>query len=406
MCRLIDHTLSQGCAWLVFPPALEQRFREDGWARRRRIILWGGVGAIVFCVALLAPHFFLLRDVFVQALWLHLAVFPVLCLGGMWVLARWRMPVLGEWLAMLCGMLASSLTLLLMLQSQSPWAMVSLTIFNVVVVYATAVGRFWPMVGLCIWVLALQAIGVYVKSDLMDPVAVSVSLLLFATMVFTVYGNHRLEHSERLAYLLNLQEAELQAELGRANDSLAQTARTDPLTQVANRRHFDDFLQQVWQQAQLQRSSVALLLLDVDHFKAYNDHYGHPAGDQCLRAVAQAVGSCLRRPSDLLARWGGEEFAVVMSGTSIEKAQQVAERVRQAVQAKGLAHVASRTEPVVTVSIGVTAVEPGAETSMQEFLRTADVCLYEAKSRGRNRIWARLTNPLGGVHTSHPSLAA
>jgi diguanylate cyclase (GGDEF)-like protein len=113
-----------------------------------------------------------------------------------------------------------------------------------------------------------------------------------------------------------------------------------------------------------------------------------------LRTVAQAVTACMRKGGDLVARWGGEEFAVIMNGAPLEAAQLLAERVREAVVAQGVMHAASRSAPVVTVSIGVSAMDPGPESTLSELIRTADACLYEAKARGRNRVWARPADPL------------
>jgi diguanylate cyclase (GGDEF)-like protein len=318
-----------------------------------------------------------------------------LCLTGMLVVYLAKMPAVTEWSVALAGVVASALTFYIALHSDSPWALVSLVTLNVVVVYAMGAGRFWPGALMCLLIAAGQVSVILARSSFSDPLSIATSLLLLSTIVFTLYGSYRLEHSEREAYLLDMQERELQGQLSLANEALAQTARTDSLTEVANRRHFDDFLAQVWQHAQKQRSPISLMLIDVDHFKAYNDHYGHQAGDQCLRAIAQTISACLRKPHDLVARWGGEEFAVVMSGASPDMAQQAAERVRQAVQAQGLLHAASRTADTVTISIGVTWVDPGPETCIQEFVRTADTSLYEAKGRGRNRVWARPTDPFG-----------
>jgi diguanylate cyclase (GGDEF)-like protein len=217
-------------------------------------------------------------------------------------------------------------------------------------------------------------------------VAIPSTLLLGSSIGYSLYCNYRLEYQERLSFLLDLQEQSLQLALHQANDELARTARTDALTDVANRRHFDEFLSQVWHDAQQHDSPVALMLLDIDHFKAYNDRYGHPAGDRCLYSVAQAVGSCLRKSGDLVARWGGEEFCVVMTGTSLEIAGLAAERVRQAVSECGIVHIGSTCSSVVTVSVGVSAIAPAQGQLLPDFVREVDAALYVAKAQGRNRV--------------------
>ncbi len=394
MCRLIDNTLAKGFAWLKFPADLECQFQSGGAAERLRMVLWSGLGAIALFSGFLLSDYFLIHDSLDLALAFRLGIFLPACLIGMLLVYSLRKPFLTEWSIALAGVVASALCFSLVLVSDSDMALSTLVTINIVVVFATGIGRFWPMVVMCLLIAVGQGAVIVMLDAVQDPLGVATSLLLVATMVFTLYGNYRLEHSERQAYLLDMQERARQAELSQANDALARTARTDALTEVANRRHFDDFLGQVWQGALAQRSSVALLLIDVDHFKAYNDQYGHQAGDQCLRTVAQAIGACLRKPRDLVARWGGEEFAVIMNGASLEMAQQAAERVRLSVQAQGLLHAASPTAPMVTVSIGVTSVDPGPESSIEEFVRTADMSLYEAKGRGRNRVWARLSHPM------------
>lgn len=399
MCRLIDNTLAQGFAWLKFPADLERQFQSGGAAERLKMVMWSGLGAMALFSCFILSDYFLIEDSLYLAMALRLGIFIPACLIGMLMVYSVRRPLLTEWSIAVAGVLAAALCFALAWISGSDMALSTLVTVNIVVVFATGIGRFWPMVVMCLLIAAGQGAVIVGLDAVQDPLGVATSLLLLATTVFTLYGNYLLEHSERQAYLLDMQERALQAELGQANEALARTARTDALTEVANRRHFDDFLGQVWQGAQAQRSSVALLLIDVDHFKAYNDHYGHQAGDQCLRTVAQAISACLRKPRDLVARWGGEEFAVIMNGASLEMAQQAAERVRQAVQAQGLRHAASPTAPMVTVSIGVTSVDPGPESSIDEFVRTADMSLYEAKGRGRNRIWARLSHPMNSERT-------
>ena len=203
-------------------------------------------------------------------------------------------------------------------------------------------------------------------------VGMATTLLLLSTIVFTLYGNYTLEHSDRKVYLLDLQENALQFELTEANEALARSVRTDPLTGLANRRHFDDFMTQVWAHSQAQHTSMALMLIDIDHFKRYNDQRGHPAGDRCLCDVSHVLAGTLRKSGDLVARWGGEEFAVVMGNASLDMARSTAERVVEAVRSAALPHGASSTAPVVTVSIGVAAMTPWPGVSPQTLIQQAD----------------------------------
>lgn len=173
-------------------------------------------------------------------------------------------------------------------------------------------------------------------------------------------------------------------------NKLAAMAMTDGLTDLANRRAFDEALTREWKATQRSGSPTSLLLLDLDHFKAFNDAYGHQVGDDCLRTVAAAVSASVRRPRDFVARYGGEELAVILPETDSAGAIHMAELVRRAVERLKLPHSGNpEGEGYVTVSIGVTTAVPsvGGTVKMPEgLLLTADSALYKAKHNGRNRV--------------------
>ncbi len=174
----------------------------------------------------------------------------------------------------------------------------------------------------------------------------------------------------------------------RVEEALVDLARKDGLTGLANRRSFDEMLERTWRQTLRQGGEMALLLLDIDHFKQFNDAYGHQAGDDCLRTVAACVGKFARRPTDLACRYGGEEFAVILGEVGPNAAVEVAEEIRSAVAGLGIPHHTS-TGGHLTVSIGVaTAVaRVGGSIRMPEsLLQAADHALYRAKAGGRNRV--------------------
>lgn len=176
------------------------------------------------------------------------------------------------------------------------------------------------------------------------------------------------------------------AELERSNQQLAALSSTDALTGLANRRRFDEAWTEEWQRAARQGAALALVLIDVDHFKAYNDHYGHQAGDECLRRVAAVLAGEARRAGELVARYGGEEFVVVLPGADAGTARDFAERLRTAVEAEAMPHAHSPAAPVVTISMGVAAGQPRHEADAEALLKEADVALYHAKRRGRNQV--------------------
>jgi diguanylate cyclase (GGDEF)-like protein len=175
-------------------------------------------------------------------------------------------------------------------------------------------------------------------------------------------------------------------DLQRDNLGLHELAHTDKLTQLANRRRFDEMLDHEWRRAQRSKAPLSLILIDIDYFKKYNDHYGHPAGDACLQGVGGVLAARLNRTGDLPARYGGEEFAVILPATDLHGALAVAERIRQEILALRIPHVGSPFE-VVTASLGVASFGSEGKDSLTttDLVVRADTQLYAAKREGRNR---------------------
>jgi diguanylate cyclase (GGDEF)-like protein len=184
-----------------------------------------------------------------------------------------------------------------------------------------------------------------------------------------------------------------QAALEQANRELALLASLDGLTGVANRRRFDERLAEEWARAGRAGAPLSLLLVDVDHFKRYNDTYGHLDGDACLRRVAQSLAGAGHRAGDLLARYGGEEFVVILPGTGAAGARAAAERMRAAVEGLRLPHATSPISEYVTVSVGAATAEPARGGDPAGLVRRADRALYRAKQGGRNRVAAAPASP-------------
>lgn len=194
-----------------------------------------------------------------------------------------------------------------------------------------------------------------------------------------------MEQGARRSFLQRTALRHKEQELLVANAALSRLAAADGLTGLANRRRFDQRLHEEWQRAQRDRSPLSLLMVDVDYFKLYNDHYGHQQGDECLRRLAGALARQARRPADLAARYGGEEFTLLLPETEAEGALEVAEQLRQEVLSLALPHAASKVAPTVTISVGVASLVPGPEVASDGLVAAADQALYAAKHAGRNR---------------------
>jgi diguanylate cyclase (GGDEF)-like protein len=205
--------------------------------------------------------------------------------------------------------------------------------------------------------------------------------LVRAGEIYPVKGLH--ERNRELKALVEERTRALQA----ANDKLETLSNTDGLTGIANRRSFDCGLAHEWKRAMRAGTSLALLLIDVDLFKHFNDHYGHLAGDDCLRALGRVLDKVGRRAGDLVARYGGEEFVVLLPTTGIDEALEYARHIQNEIWSLAIAHAGTPPE-IVTVSLGVASLDPSPRQHPNDLVRQADLALYEAKRSGRNRACA------------------
>ncbi|MGB3405359.1 MAG: diguanylate cyclase [Microcoleaceae cyanobacterium] len=188
----------------------------------------------------------------------------------------------------------------------------------------------------------------------------------------------------------NLELQRLTQALKQANLELQRLVTIDGLTQLSNRRHFDDYLSHEWRRMTRENQFLSLILCDVDCFKRYNDHYGHLSGDDCLKQVAQAIQSSIHRPADLAARYGGEEFAIILPNTPLNGAITVAQFIQKNIRDLQIPHHNSLVNNMVTISLGVCSMIPSAEFSPEDLIETADQALYSAKQQGRNRFASKI----------------
>ena len=183
-----------------------------------------------------------------------------------------------------------------------------------------------------------------------------------------------------------IQQSQLYHALQEANQELERLVNVDALTQVANRRYFDQYLEHEWRRLQREGLPLSLIICDIDYFKQYNDTYGHLIGDRCLEQVAQALSSTLKRPADLIARYGGEEFAAILPNTPLQGAITVAEQMQKAIANLQIPHIGTElSEPIVSISLGIACTTPTFNAPLIRLLDLADRALYEAKHKGRNQ---------------------
>ncbi|CAN5128137.1 hypothetical protein BH11PSE9_BH11PSE9_26110 [soil metagenome] len=242
-----------------------------------------------------------------------------------------------------------------------------------------AVLDVWLMVVMCVWLfdLALAAVLNTGRYDL-GWYAGRIYGLLGAGFLLLALLSENARHYARLV--------RMSAELRASNDQLWHLSRRDALTELANRRAFDAYLAEQIAVSIRHKRPLALLLIDVDHFKPYNDHYGHHAGDSCLRQLAEAIRSCCKRPADMAARYGGEEFALILPDTEPTGAVHIAEAARAAVEALRIEHARCPMGAHISVSIGLSVLDAVDGMTAEQLIVAADGALYRAKDGGRNRV--------------------
>ncbi|HEX5373552.1 MAG TPA: GGDEF domain-containing protein [Aquabacterium sp.] len=382
-------------------PEVERLFNESTAASRLQHFMASGWIALLVYNLFLLVDWHIAPDVFQLALALRLGVFTPLSVGVLLLGMRYRNWMLAhlpprwiEYGIALTGLLAAMTMAAVLVFNptiqQSNWLVYYHGGFVPVLIYGNVVQRlrFGVAVAFSASILLLELACLSLALDTVSAgLLITMPAFMFVMAGSTLITNYRLERDERERYLQLLRAQDLREQLHQTRQQLEASSLMDPLTGVANRRYFDDFLRTVWDARRGSGQAVALLLVDVDHFKAFNDHYGHPAGDECLRYVARALQDQVTGRDGLVARWGGEEFAVVLAGKDADQAMSVARHITQTIQGLGLRHERSGTAATVTVSVGVAIATPAADQALSgDLLARADAALYEAKRLGRNRV--------------------
>jgi diguanylate cyclase (GGDEF)-like protein len=385
----VQRLQSKGFPWLYFPPAIESRFeRDSGWARCKFLIVVGF--SCLFIIDLFVVRDYqMLPDVFPQSVVVRLLILTPLGLAMFAVLSfnprAWLREAMEAALMLMvvCGILY------LLMASRSPLADHAFYSLVLIVLFSNLVQRirFWYAVVSSIVAMGLAAAALPYIDTMPANTALSAMMSLVTATLLSLVANYNLEHEQRRNYLVALRDALHREQLVELNKELSVISTVDAVTGLANRHRLERYLEALWQTALESGRPVTMLMLDVDHFKRFNDYYGHQAGDQCLKKVAEIIRAQLRAKEDLAVRYGGEEFIVVLPEASLIDGVRIGERMRRALEALRLPHLASPEPHVITVSIGVSCGMPSESLSPNELIEAADVALYNAKNRGRNRIW-------------------
>ena len=390
----IDRALSSA-EGLRFDAGLEARYEADlGGARSRRMAQAALALAVVWAVVPLYDAW-LVADVLPLSIFVHLCVVVPFGLATARMIAQGAAPSVREWLSAGTILIAVAAILAVQTSSEAPSAIHHHWLAALPILYGNVVMRPRAVPATVASAVALVLYGAALGlGSVPAAVAVVATVNMAATVVFTLIAGHLSERELRRAWLSKLRSEVTAHRLTHRNDELRQLSHLDTLTGLANRRALDTRLDELALWSKAQGQPVAVMMIDVDHFKQFNDRYGHPEGDRCLVQVARAACEQVRRKDDLIGRFGGEEFLVLLPGAELAVATRVAERIRRAVEGLEIAHAGS-LGGVVTVSIGCMAGVVDDDWTIEDCLRAADGALYAAKRRGRNRVCPPVVVPSG-----------
>lgn len=263
-----------------------------------------------------------------------------------------------------------------------------------VAIIAIAVTPFFEPLTLLLIYLSIQALFIFLLPHFQKSIGILFGNYINSTTFIIIswaiscmrYKNQVAVFNNRKLIQHNSDELErMNKELAEANQKLEKLSQTDSLTGIFNRFVFDTKLKDEWDRCKRNFVQLSLIMIDIDFFKAFNDHYGHQAGDDCLKRVSLALSSCAKRSSDIVARYGGEEFAVILTYMNKESVLEFAENLKENVERLAIPHMYSSISEHITISLGVHTVIPSNASSIEEFIGTADKALYEAK-KARNNI--------------------
>lgn len=382
---------------LTFEAPLEARYiQETALSRTRQISITGLIGGILVMMFLVSDYT-LIPDVFFQAVIWRGILTPIVVLLGLVSVHRTRSAAIREHIVVAFGLLAELTIIYLTLRTHSPYRTHYMTGIFLIMLYINIVcqARFFYAVTATICTLAAVSITVYAMDGVPAPVGLSILVVDLTTGILTLLANFQLERQRRRNYLMTTQERLRNEDLAHNNLELRILSEADPLTGVYNRRALDRRLDDMFERCRRRQSPIGVIMVDVDHFKAYNDSFGHQAGDRCLQTIAAILLDESRKRRDLVARFGGEEFIIVITHSDTTDVVATAERIRAAIEAQAIPATPLDEDGfrTVTASFGVSncchAAQNDAAVSpitAADLIRTADQALYIAKRTGRNRV--------------------
>ncbi|HEX7562986.1 MAG TPA: diguanylate cyclase [Bradyrhizobium sp.] len=384
----VEVFMGHGRRTIAFPAALERQFEQDTQERRCARLRVGILVSAVLYNFFLIADWLLVPDVLRAATLLHLGLVTPWMLFAAWAMTKHPRPFVREGLA-------ASVPLFIILQIDYGFASTtseSAAHYQYVVIptllYANVslhrlTFRFARVVTAVI--VICHAAVVLSANYISNPVAVMILVQLAICAYITLVANYTMERDLKRAYLFSLRD--------RLRHSLADAAsKRDALTGLANRHHLDTELRRLWAIDNEQPTTVSVIMMDIDHFKRLNDKYGHGAGDLCLKRMASILLAELGAASEVVVRYGGEEFLIVLPEVQLVDAMRVAERIRRSVERATIPNEGPGLVGIVTASFGVASAYV-SELTAAELIAVADTALYAAKQKGRNQVWPPLVAP-------------
>lgn len=367
--------LRAGFRWLVFSDFVEEEFRQyhsESSVNRARVLPVFGIVAILISMGSMLTS----DDTHPVVIVFNIGVMLPMLSATLWASGQPAYHRLHQFLlagsALLVGMWVSSVVTRASIEGQSYYFGAEIAWIFIVWLILGLPFRHAAFTALTISALYILGLGIW---NLQPGETVFSTSMLLVLNIIGAFCCYQLEYTVRRSFL--------------ESKVLGQLAERDGLTGLYNRRSYDEYIERIWRQSKREQQQLTIMLIDIDHFKAFNDCYGHQAGDDALKEVANVISLSAQRPLDFAARFGGEEFALILYGPAREYGRELPNQLREAVRDLKIVHDESPTDQYLTVSIGVAMVHPDAKRSMAGAIQMADEALYEAKEDGRNRVKVR-----------------